>query len=70
MTTIGAAWLKQKQDKDGFYYSLSFDEAIMPFQIDRSKRFYMRENKNKNGNEKAPDFYIEAYIPDETNKKG
>lgn len=68
MTTIGAAW--QKQNDDGkFYYSLSFDEAIMPFQIDSTKRFAMRENKNKGYNEKAPDFYIDAYIPDPNKNK-
>lgn len=65
MTTIGAAWLKAKdvEGKTEYYYSISYDEAIMPFQIDTSKRFIMKPNKNKESNEKAPDFYIEAYIP-------
>lgn len=69
MTTIGAAWLKQKEDTKEHYYSLSFDEAIMPFQIDKTKRFVMKENKNKQGNDKAPNFYIEAYIPDPNKRK-
>ena len=68
MTTIGAAWLKSTDDGK-IYYSLSFDEAIMPFQIDSTKRFAMRENKGKGDNEKAPDFYIDAYIPDPSKNK-
>lgn len=63
MTTIGAAWAKTTDDGK-FYYSLSFDEAIMPFTIDKNKRFAMKENKNKGDNEKAPDFYIDVYSPD------
>ena len=63
MTTIGAAW-GNTNEEGKFYYSLSFDEAIMPFTIDKNKKFIMKENKNKKDNEKAPDFYIEAYIPD------
>lgn len=71
MTTIGAAWLKQKETEDGkeYYYSLSFDEAIMPFVIDKGKRFVLKENKNRENNEKAPHFYLEAYIPDPTKGK-
>lgn len=69
MTTIGAAWLKQKDETKEFYYSLSFDEAIMPFTIDKNKRFVMRENKNKGDNDKAPDYFIDAYIPDPNKKK-
>jgi uncharacterized protein (DUF736 family) len=68
MTTIGAAWFKSTDDGK-CYYSLSFDEAIMPFQIDSTKRFAMRENKGKGDNEKAPDFYIDAYIPDPNKSK-
>ena len=49
MTTIGAAWLRQKENEE-FYYSLSFDEAVMPFVIDKNKRFVLRENKNKGEN--------------------
>ena len=63
MTIIGAAWLNTTEEGK-IYYTLSFDEAIMPFTIDKNKRFIMKENKNKGDNEKAPDFYIEAYIPD------
>lgn len=68
MTKIGAAWLNKKETETGtiYGYSLLFDEAIMPFQIDKSKRFVMVENKNKKDNEKAPDFYIETYIPKDT----
>lgn len=71
MTTIGAAWLKQKETENGkeFYYSISFDEAIMPFVIDKGKRFVLKENKNKGNNDKAPNFYVEAYIPDPNKKK-
>ena len=68
MTTIGAAWLKTTDDGK-IYYSLSFDEAIMPFTIDKNKRFAMKENKNKGNNEKAPDFYIDAFIPDSNKAK-
>ena len=68
MTTIGAAWLKQKENEE-FYYSLSFDEAIMPFVIDKNKRFVLRENKGRGDNDKAPNFYIDAYIPDPNKKK-
>lgn len=71
MTQIGAAWLKQKETEDGkeYYYSLSFDEAILPFVIDKSKRFVLRENKNRENNDKAPHFYLEVYIPDPTKAK-
>lgn len=68
MTIIGAAWLKTTEDGK-IYYSISFDEAIMPFVIDKSKKFIMKENKNKGDNEKAPDFYIEVYIPDPNKAK-
>lgn len=63
MTTIGAAWLKSTDDGK-IYYSLSFDKAIMPFVIDKNKRFVLKENKNNGNNEKAPDFYIDVFIPD------
>lgn len=66
MTTIGAAWFKTKDVENAdseYYYSISFDEAIMPFQIDKNKKFIMKPNKSKGDNEKAPDFFIEAYIP-------
>lgn len=72
MTTVGAAWLKHRETEEGkkeYYYSLSFDEAIMPFVIDKNKRFILRENKNKNGNEKAPDYYIDVFIPDSSKAK-
>ena len=71
MTRIGAAWIKKKESDAGnveYGYSLLFDEAIMPFQIDKIKRFVMVENKNKKDNEKAPDFYIEVFIPKEKEK--
>lgn len=72
MTRIGAAWLKTKENKDGtkeLYYSLSFDKAIMPFTIEPNKSFAMFENKNKEGNDKAPEFYIDAFIPDPSKAK-
>lgn len=65
MSRIGGAWLNSRE-QDGemkMYYSLSFDEALMPFVIDKSKKIVMSENKNKGDNEKAPDMIIEAYIP-------
>lgn len=68
MTTIGAGWLKTT-DEGNMYYSLSFDEAIMPFTIDKNKRFVMKENKNKKDNEKAPDMYIETFISDPNKAK-
>lgn len=66
MTTIGGAWIKSKEGKDGnrtYYYSCAFDEAIFPFTLDKNKRLILKENKNKKDNEKAPDMIIEAYIP-------
>ncbi len=72
MTRIGAAWLKTKEKEDGtkeIYYSLSFDKAILPFTIDTTKAFSMFENKNKEGNEKAPEYYIDIFIPDPEKKK-
>lgn len=71
MTTIGAAWLKQKE-KDGqkeYYYTISIDEAILPLTIDNTKRLVLKENKNKGSNEKAPNFYLDIYIPDGTKKE-
>lgn len=72
MTRIGAAWLKTKENEDGkkeMYYSLSFDKAIMPFTIEPNKAFAMFENKNKGSNDKAPEFYIDAFIPDPNKAK-
>ena len=66
MTTIGAAWLKQKE-KDGqkeYYYTISIDEAVLPLTIDSSKRLVLKDNKNKGDNDKAPNFYLDIYIPD------
>lgn len=69
MTTVGAAWLNQKEETKEYYYTLSFDEAIMPFVIDKTKKFVMKENKNRGDNDKAPQFYIDAYVPDPNRKK-
>lgn len=72
MTTIGAAWLKEKENNDGskeFHYSLSFDDAIQPFTITKDKRFTLKPNKNKGNNDKAPDFYIDVFIPDASKVK-
>ena len=71
MTTIGAAWLKAKE-KDGeteYYYTISIDEAVLPITIDKTKRLVLKENKNKGSNEKAPNFYVDIYIPDGTKKE-
>ena len=68
MTTIGAAWIKQNKNDD-YYYSLSFDEAILPFTIDKNKRMVLKENKNKGDRETAPDFYIDVFVPDKNKKQ-
>lgn len=71
MTTIGAAWLKQKK-KDGqkeFYYTISIDEAVLPLTIDKEKRLVLKENKNKGDNDKSPNFYLDIYIPDSSKAK-
>ena len=68
MTTIGAAWLKQK-DNNEYYYTISIDEAVLPLTIDKTKRLVLKENKNKGENEKAPNFYVEIYVPDSTKAK-
>lgn len=68
MTTIGAAWLKQNKNGE-YYYSLSFDREIQPFTITADKRLVLKENKNKDKNEKAPDFFIEVFIPEMTEGK-
>lgn len=63
MTTIGAAWLRQKENSKDFYYSISMDKAILPFTFTEEKRLILKENKNKANNDKAPDFYLDIYIP-------
>lgn len=65
MTTIGAAWLKSKE-KDGqkeYYYTISIDDAVLPITIDNTKKLVLKENKNKGDNDKAPNFYLDIYIP-------
>lgn len=62
MTTIGAAWLKTKEDGN-FYYSCVIDEALLPLTITKEKRLVLVENKNKGDNENAPDFKIDLYVP-------
>lgn len=72
MTTIGAAWLKSKDKEDKskeYYYTISLDDAILPLTIDSSKRLVLKENKNRGDNEKAPNFYLDIYIPDGTKKE-
>lgn len=71
MTTIGAAWLKSKE-KDGqkeYYYTISIDDAVLPLTIDNTKRLVLKENKNKGDNDKAPNFYLDIYIPDSSKKE-
>lgn len=72
MTTIGAAWLKQREvskennaTEKEYYYSISLDDAILPITIDKTKRLVLKENKNKGDNPKAPNFYLEIYIPED-----
>lgn len=65
MTTIGAAWIKT-YDKGDYYYSITFDKAILPLTITEDKRLIMKENKNKQNNEKAPNFYVDIFVPDKT----
>ena len=67
MTTIGAAWIKTSENGET-YTSISFDKAIMPFQITEDKRFALKINKNKTG-ETSPDYYVECYIPDASKAK-
>lgn len=71
MTTIGAAWLKSKDKEEGteYYYTIAIDDAILPLTIDKEKRLVLKENKNKGDNNKAPNFYLEIYIPDATKKE-
>ena len=76
MTIIGAAWLKQKEvpkeenaTEKEYYYTISIDDAILPLTIDKTKRLILKENKNKGENEKAPNFYLEIYVPDTTKTK-
>lgn len=63
MTTIGAAWLKQREDNNSMYYSISIDKAVLPLTITEDKGLILKENKNKlpGGNDKAPDFWLEMY---------
>lgn len=68
MATIGAAWLKNK-DNGEFFYSCNIDEALLPLTLTKEKRLILVENKNKGDNEKAPDFKIELYIPKEKEEK-
>lgn len=65
MTTIGAAWIKNNDNGD-YYYSITFDKAILPLTITKDKRLIMKENKNKQNNEKAPNFYVDIFVPDKT----
>lgn len=69
MTRIGAAWLKQKEETKEYYYTISLDDAILPMTIDNTKRLVLTENKNKGDNDKAPNFYLDIYIPDSTKSK-
>lgn len=68
MTTIGAAWLKQKENGE-YYQSVNFDKAILPLTITENKRLILKPNKNKTNNEKAPDYYVDIFIPDKTKTK-
>lgn len=69
MTTVAAGWIKQNEDK-GTYISISFDKAIMPFTITPEKRFVLKANKSKTGeNPNAPDYYLDCFIPDPNKAK-
>ena len=69
MTTIGAGWIKTSENGET-YTSLSFDKAIMPFQITEDKRFVLKINRNKTGEkENAPDYYVDCFIPDASKTK-
>lgn len=66
MTIIGGAWLKFRgENSTEPYYSLSFDKAIIPLTLTPEKRLILKENKNKGNNEKAPDFWVDIYIPEQ-----
>lgn len=63
MTRIGAAWLKTDKNEE-HYYSVAIDKEIQPLTITPDKMLTLKPNKNKGNNEKAPDFYLEIFIPD------
>lgn len=63
MTRIGAAWLKTDKNEE-LYYSIAIDKEIQPLTITLDKMLTLKPNKNKGNNEKAPDFYLEIFIPD------
>lgn len=65
MTVIGAAWIKSS-DNGGYFYSITLDKGILPLTLTEDKRLIMRENKNKQNNEKAPDFYLDIFVPDKS----
>lgn len=71
MTTIGAAWIKQREQTGEIYYSASIDKALLPLTITEEKRLSFKPNPNKGNNEKAPDLLIDLYVPDKEkqNKK-
>ncbi len=71
MTTVAAGW-QQQNDNGEIYISISFDKAIAPFTITPEKRFVLKANKSKTGNNpNAPDYYMECFIPDPNKvKKG
>ena len=66
MTTIGAAWKKLDRNNKKFI-SVSIDEELLPLTIDKDKRISIFPIEEK-PNDKAPDFRVVLYIPDDKNK--
>lgn len=66
MTTIGAGW--KKQDKNGkAYISISIDKELLPLTVDENKKISIFPIGDK-PNEKAPDFRVVLFVPEETSK--
>lgn len=68
MTTIGAAWIAENRDGD-YNTTIKFDKGILPLTITEDKMLILKPNKNKSNNEKAPDYYVDIFVPDKTKLK-
>jgi len=68
MTTIGAGW--KKQDKNGkAYISISIDKELLPLTVDENKKISIFPIAEK-PSDKAPDFRVVMFMPNEDEKKG
>lgn len=68
MTTVGVSWIN-RNDKGEFYLPIKFDNGILPLNITEDKMLILKPNKNKSNNEKAPDYYVDIFVPDKTKLK-